>query len=177
MKRFVASALLLACTACVSGSKIRAESEVIQADVERARRSGALRCAPVELATAEANLDFAKGELSQGSSFRASEHIRIAEDSIKKALALSKDCGPTKVVVRERPDQPKPPDTTHPRPEGQRRLPGGGAEGPRQRRHRRQAGQVPGPGRGPRRLQGRRRLPRAGQRQRRHRRRGGQVPQ
>ena len=53
MKRFLASALLLACSACVSGSKIRADSEVIQADVERARRSGALRCAPVELATAD----------------------------------------------------------------------------------------------------------------------------
>jgi outer membrane protein OmpA-like peptidoglycan-associated protein len=112
MKRFLASALLLACTACVSGSKIRADSEVIQADVERARRSGALRCAPVELATAEANLDFARGELSQGSSFRASEHIRTAETAIKRALELSRDCGPKQVVVREKPDQPKPPDPT-----------------------------------------------------------------
>ncbi len=110
MKRFFASALLLACAACVSGSKIRADSEVIQADVERARRSGALRCAPVELATAEAHLDFARGELSQGSSFRASEHMRTADTAIKKALALSKDCAPKQVVVREKPEQPKPPD-------------------------------------------------------------------
>lgn len=108
MKRFVASALLLACTACVSGSKIRADSEVIQADVERARRSGALRCAPAELAIAEAHLDFARGELSQGSSFRASEHIRTADTAIKKALALSKDCAPKQVVVREKPDPVKP---------------------------------------------------------------------
>ncbi len=114
MKRFLASALLLACTACVSGSKIRADSEVIQADVERARRSGALRCAPVELATAEANLDFARGELSQGSSFRASEHIRTAETAIKRALELSRECGPKQVVVREKPDQPKPPDPVQP---------------------------------------------------------------
>jgi outer membrane protein OmpA-like peptidoglycan-associated protein len=108
MKRFIASALLLACTACVSGSKIRADSEVIQADVERARRSGALRCAPTELAIAEANLDFARGELSQGSSFRASEHIRTADVAIKKALELSKNCAPKQVVVREKPDQPRP---------------------------------------------------------------------
>jgi OmpA-OmpF porin, OOP family len=101
-------ALLLVLSACVSGSKIRADSEVIQADVERARRSGAQRCAPRELATAEANLDFARGELSQGSSFRASEHIRLADTSIKKALALSKDCAPKQVVVREKPDQPQP---------------------------------------------------------------------
>lgn len=114
MKRFLASALLLACTACVSGSKIRADSEVIQADVERARRSGALRCAPVELATAEAHLDFARGELSQGSSFRASEHIRTAEVAIKKALELSRECGPKQVVVREKPEQPTPPDPQQP---------------------------------------------------------------
>jgi OOP family OmpA-OmpF porin len=114
MKRFLASALLLACTACVSGSKIRADSEVIQADVERARRSGALRCAPVELATAEANLDFARGELSQGSSFRASEHIRTAEVAIKRALELSRDCGPKQVVVREKPEQGKPPEPVKP---------------------------------------------------------------
>jgi len=114
MKRFLASALLLACTACVSGSKIRADSEVIQADVERARRTGALRCAPVELATAEANLDFARGELSQGSSFRASEHIRTADTAIKRALELSRDCGPKQVVVREKPEQGKPPDPVQP---------------------------------------------------------------
>jgi hypothetical protein len=110
MKRFLASALLLACTACVSGSQLRAQSEVLKADMERARRGGALRCAPVELATAEANLDFARGELSQGSSFRASEHIRSAEASIKKALEMSRDCGPKQVVVREKPDPVKPQD-------------------------------------------------------------------
>ncbi|XXF80231.1 OmpA family protein [Myxococcaceae bacterium GXIMD 01537] len=110
MKRQLASALLLLSTACVSGSKIRADSEVIQADVERARRNGALRCAPVELATAEANLDFARGELSQGSSFRASEHIRTADTAVKKALTLSKDCGPKQVVVREKPEQPTRPE-------------------------------------------------------------------
>ncbi|MDC0709335.1 OmpA family protein [Stigmatella sp. ncwal1] len=108
MKRYFSFALLLVLSACVSGSKIRADSEVIQADVERARRSGAQRCAPRELATAEANLDFARGELSQGSSFRASEHIRLADTSIKKALTLSKDCAPKQVVVREKPDQPQP---------------------------------------------------------------------
>ena len=71
MRRLIASSLLLLSAACVSGNKVRADSEVIQADIERARRSGALRCAPVELATAEANLDFARGELSQGNSGRA----------------------------------------------------------------------------------------------------------
>jgi OmpA-OmpF porin, OOP family len=90
---------LLAGLGCVSGSKIRADAEVIQADSERARRSGALRCAPAELATAEANLEFARGELSQGSSHRASEHIRTADQAVKKALALSRTCAPAPTVA------------------------------------------------------------------------------
>ena len=96
---------LLAASACVSGNKIRADAEVLRTDVERARRSGALQCAPAELATAEANLDFARGELSQGSSFRASQHVRAADAAVKKALELSrqKDCAPKQVVVKQQP--------------------------------------------------------------------------
>jgi outer membrane protein OmpA-like peptidoglycan-associated protein len=107
MRRLFATALLLLCASCVSGNKVRADSEVIQASVERARRSGAMRCAPVELAVAEANLDFARGELGQGASYRASEHIRSAESAIKRALDLSKDCAPPKVVYgKEQPEAP-----------------------------------------------------------------------
>ncbi|HET9449972.1 MAG TPA: OmpA family protein, partial [Aggregicoccus sp.] len=86
-------------------------AEVIQADAERARRSGALRCAPSELAAAEANLEFARGELSQGSSHRASEHIRAADEAVKKALALSRGCAaarapaPTDGGVEQQPSQ------------------------------------------------------------------------
>lgn len=101
------AALALGClclgAGCVSGAKIRADAEVIKTDLERAVRYGAIRCAPVELATAEANLDFALGELSEGSSNRAMEHIRTAEEATKKALALSKGCGPKQVLVREGP--------------------------------------------------------------------------
>ena len=60
--------LPLALAGCVSGAQVRASGEVIKSDIERARRSGAMRCAPRELATAEANLDFAYGELAQGTS-------------------------------------------------------------------------------------------------------------
>jgi len=48
---------------CHSGPQIRASGEVIKTNIERARRNNAMRCAPVELAKAEANLDFALGEL------------------------------------------------------------------------------------------------------------------
>ncbi|MFP2931517.1 OmpA family protein [Pyxidicoccus sp. 3LG] len=102
---------LLLSVACVSGSKIRADTEVLAADVERARRSGAIRCAPVELATAEAHLDFAKGELSQGNSSRAASHVSTADAAVDRALELSKNCGPRQVLVRDRPEaqQPKQP--------------------------------------------------------------------
>jgi outer membrane protein OmpA-like peptidoglycan-associated protein len=102
----IAAALLaLLAGACVSGNKIRADSEIIKADLERARRNGAMRCAPRELATAEANLDFAVGELSEGSSSRALEHIRDAESATKKALSLSRDCGPKQVLIKEQPKE------------------------------------------------------------------------
>ncbi|MBI3183361.1 MAG: OmpA family protein [Myxococcales bacterium] len=104
---FFALGLLLLGSACVSGNKIRADAEVIKSELELARRSGAMRCAPRELATAEANLDFALGELSEGSSFRAAEHIRDAEAATKKAKLLSRDCGPKQVLVKDSaPDKP-----------------------------------------------------------------------
>ncbi len=92
---------------CVSGNKIRADADVIKTDIERARRSGAYRCAPVELATAEANLDFALGELKEGSSFRAAEHIRAADVAAKRAVTMSRDCGPKQVLIKEAPPEKK----------------------------------------------------------------------
>jgi outer membrane protein OmpA-like peptidoglycan-associated protein len=87
--------------ACHSGPQIRASGDIIKTDIERARRSNAMRCAPRELAAAEANLDFAMGELDEGNSQRAYEHIVEAEAMAKKAVALSRDCAPRQVVVRE----------------------------------------------------------------------------
>lgn len=103
MRRLSLSLLLLLAAGCYSGAQIRASADVVKTDVERARRSGAMRCAPRELATAEANLDFTLGELDEGNSQRAHEHILEAESSAKKALLLSKDCGPKQVVVKEQP--------------------------------------------------------------------------
>jgi OmpA-OmpF porin, OOP family len=96
---------VLALSGCVSGNKVRAEIDVIQSDVERARRGGALKCAPVELATAEANLDFAKGEIDQGNSSRAASHVREAETAAKKAISLARagDCAPKQITVKAPP--------------------------------------------------------------------------
>ncbi len=92
-----------ALSSCHSGPQIRASGEIIKTDIERARRSNAMRCAPRELASAEANLDFSLGELEQGNSQRAYEHVVEAEAMAKKAVALSRDCAPKQVVVREQP--------------------------------------------------------------------------
>jgi len=104
VKLLAVSALAAAALSCVSGNKIRADSDVIKNDIERAKQQNAKRCAPRELALAEANVDFAHGELLEGNSVRAQDHIAIAEENVKKALVLSRDCGPKNVVVQ----QPKP---------------------------------------------------------------------
>jgi len=88
---------------CYSGASIRASADIVKTDIERARRSGAMRCAPRELATAEANLDFVLGELAEGSAGRAHDHLLDAEAASKKALILSKDCAPKQVLVKEPP--------------------------------------------------------------------------
>jgi len=85
---------------CVSGGQVRADAEVLQHDIQRARRSGAMKCAPAQLASAEANIDFAQGYLSEGRSTPAADHVHQAEASIKEALELSKGCGPKEVVIR-----------------------------------------------------------------------------
>ena len=90
----------LVCAGCYSGPQIRASGDVIRTDIERAKRSGAMRCAPKELATAEANLDFALGELDEGNSSRAHEHILEAEAASKQAIMLSRECGTKQVVVK-----------------------------------------------------------------------------
>lgn len=93
--------LTLVAAGCLSGSAIRAKSAVIQADVDRARATDAYRCAPKELALAEAHLDFAAGEYSEGNSLRAEEHLLVAERNARQAVLLSRDCGPKKILVAE----------------------------------------------------------------------------
>jgi OmpA-OmpF porin, OOP family len=98
----------LAVSACATGGKLRQNSEVVRADVEKAKRSGAVRCAPKELALAEANVDFAEREVAYGHAARAKEHLEVAERSVKRALELSRSCAPTQVTIARRPAEPPP---------------------------------------------------------------------
>jgi OOP family OmpA-OmpF porin len=105
MRRSVRAALavaLAAVLACVTGGKLRENAQVVRADIEKARKSGAARCAPKELAIAEANVDFAEEESGSGHAGRAKEHLDTAERSVKKALDLSRTCGPTQVIIAKK---------------------------------------------------------------------------
>jgi OOP family OmpA-OmpF porin len=91
--------------ACATGGKLRENAAVIRSDVEKAKASGAMRCAPRELATAEANLEFADAEVAYGNATRAKEHLDAAQNAVKDALASSKVCGPTQVTIRDVPEE------------------------------------------------------------------------
>ena len=104
-----ASLTLLALAACASPNAVRAQDEVIAHDVKTARHDGAYRCAPKELATAEANLAFSERELADGHSMPAEHFTDLAADAIKKALVLSKNCGPKEVLIASAPKPPPPP--------------------------------------------------------------------
>jgi OmpA-OmpF porin, OOP family len=87
--------------ACASGAKLQQNAQVVRNDVEKARKSGALRCAPKELALAEANVDIAETEISYGNGSRAKDHLDVAERSVKRALQFSSSCGPTQVTIKK----------------------------------------------------------------------------
>jgi outer membrane protein OmpA-like peptidoglycan-associated protein len=95
--------------ACATAGKLQSDQEVLRSEIEKARQSGAERCAPKELALAEANLDFASNEIDIGQSGRAQEHLGVAELNVKRALDLSRDCGPRQLIVSKPPPEPPKP--------------------------------------------------------------------
>lgn len=110
-------AALSALAGCSLTSSLRTELGEIGADVRAARQQGALRCAPRELALAEANHRFAHLELDQGSLTRARAHLRVASLHAQAALdrVNRKGCGaprppPAGSGVEEAPALPSEPD-------------------------------------------------------------------
>jgi outer membrane protein OmpA-like peptidoglycan-associated protein len=104
----IAAALaLLTLGGCATGGKLKRSAEVLTQDVVKARTSGAMRCAPRELALAEANLEFGQAEMAWGNASRASDHLKAAELNVKRALEISKACGPAQVTIRDRKPGPE----------------------------------------------------------------------
>lgn len=106
MRRLLAFTLLL--SGCVTGAALRQRAEAVAGDVKLAHDQNAENCAPRDLAVAEANLRFAQLELDQGDSFRAEEHLNVAEPAARSALANSKECGKVTVLIREKEPPPPP---------------------------------------------------------------------
>jgi outer membrane protein OmpA-like peptidoglycan-associated protein len=104
-----AAAAALLCAGCVTGAALRQRALGADADIRTARDQNAQRCAPRDLAVAEANLRFARLALDQGDPFRAEEHLRLAEPAARNAVANSKDCGKVTVLIREKELPPPPP--------------------------------------------------------------------
>jgi outer membrane protein OmpA-like peptidoglycan-associated protein len=100
--RLLAALGLLALAGCVTGGKLQRTAEVLTLDAVKARSSGAMRCAPRELALAEANLDFGKAEIDWGNASRAADYLKVAEQNMKKALELSRNCAPAQVTIRDK---------------------------------------------------------------------------
>ncbi len=94
---------LVAAAGCATSGELRPGAAAIRAEVEQAKRAGAARCAPRELALAQSSVDIAESALAYGYRARAEEHLRVAEQNAKRALELSRTCGPTKVTIRKDP--------------------------------------------------------------------------
>ncbi|MCX5744684.1 MAG: DUF4398 domain-containing protein, partial [Proteobacteria bacterium] len=85
MKRL--ALLLVICVGC-AGTELRAKTATNAGLIDTARDHGAIRCAPVELAMAEAHNDVAMHELDEGNYWNAKEAAGIAERNA--ALAIEK---------------------------------------------------------------------------------------
>ncbi len=86
MKR--ALALLCILAAC-AGTQVRSKTSATDELIATARDHGAQRCAPVELAMAESNNDFAQHELDEGNYHEAKELAGIAQRNAQLAIEKS----------------------------------------------------------------------------------------
>ncbi len=92
--RFALGAMLLALGACATGASLKLDAQTIETQLNSARQAGAYRCVPVELASAEAHLEFLKSELVQGNAVRAGEHRDEAKRFLVTVLERSNGCSP-----------------------------------------------------------------------------------
>ena len=85
--------LLALAAACAHVERLDARVRELEAVASQARARGAYRCAPEELALAEAQLEFARRELREGDAPRAREHLVLAQANAHAALHASASCG------------------------------------------------------------------------------------
>ena len=72
-----------------SGAKLKTRASAIDEVIQSARKNGAQKCAPIQLAMAESHHTFALTEWSEGDYFRAKQELAIAEANANEALRMS----------------------------------------------------------------------------------------
>jgi outer membrane protein OmpA-like peptidoglycan-associated protein len=100
--RAAALAALALAGGCATGGKLQQRADVLSTDLDKARRSGALQCAPRDLALGETHVEFARADMGHGEATRAKRHLDQAEKSLKRALELSAACAPKQVTIAKR---------------------------------------------------------------------------
>ena len=97
--------LTLVVSSCVTGAKLSKDAKLIEQQVATARERGAYRCAPAQLARAEANLEFLLYEIDEGDFRRADWHQRKASENITEALAITdpNECAEKRIVIAGHP--------------------------------------------------------------------------
>jgi outer membrane protein OmpA-like peptidoglycan-associated protein len=81
---------LLLAVGC-AGSDLADRVQLVRSELVDARAHGAYACAPRELASGEANTEFADKALSEGDYFGARDHLDAADAAARDALRLAKD--------------------------------------------------------------------------------------
>ena len=103
--------LVAAFFAGCAGADLARHVDDVRAQLAKARGNGAYRCAPRELATGEANAEFAEREFAKGEYFVAKDRLEVAQAAAQEALRLSSDA---RSCPKPRPQPPRgkepPPD-------------------------------------------------------------------
>lgn len=79
-------------SACASAKVATARRDAVERTLAAARERGARRCAPRELAVAEARTAFATSDLARGHLAAATAHLTVAEPNAEAALLLAERC-------------------------------------------------------------------------------------
>lgn len=98
--RIAFAAALCAVTSC-AGSELEGRASALHDVIRKAKSNGAERCAPRELAMAEAHTAFAEQELAEGDYYRAKQELEIAEPNARLAIEKSprEKCNPQVAVA------------------------------------------------------------------------------
>ena len=104
--------LFLLLGGCASQDLLARDYTSLQQEIVTAHQSK--NCAPRDLALADANLEFAKIEFEEGDAQRGAEHVRLAREHAKLAIACGGAPPPTVPVptTPTQPTQPRPPVAT-----------------------------------------------------------------